>query len=207
MRCEGFIYLSLITFLVIKSHPLIVFAGIWNFLVIDPLNGGALQEITDLKGGRGKKQNKTFEYLKSHFLHSHSQASHFIGPHSRTRIRLLGWKDQLMPHRSPGLRLRCWRLPDGTYDHRQQNPSSISPLGCLYLANTSWHSPEPQIAIRSFCNHDYPADGRSYTKSVQNAPVQNIFTHFMRAVWDLEHQNTFQQILPLLEIIPKVRSQ
>lgn len=90
VRCEGFIYLSLITFLVIKSHPLIVFAGIWNFLVIDPLNGGALQEITDLKGGRGKKQNKTFEYLKSHFLHSHSQASHFIGPHSRTRIRLLG---------------------------------------------------------------------------------------------------------------------
>lgn len=42
-------YLDLIALPAIKPYPLIVLAGIGHFLLINPLNGGALQEGADLK--------------------------------------------------------------------------------------------------------------------------------------------------------------
>lgn len=42
------LHLDLIALPVVKSHPLIVLGGVWNFLVLNPLNGGALQKTTDL---------------------------------------------------------------------------------------------------------------------------------------------------------------
>lgn len=42
-------YLSFIAFNSVKAHPLICLGGIGHFLVCDPLDGGSLQEGTDLE--------------------------------------------------------------------------------------------------------------------------------------------------------------
>lgn len=42
------LYLDLVALSGIKAHPLVVLGGIWDFLVIDPLNGGVLHKATDL---------------------------------------------------------------------------------------------------------------------------------------------------------------
>lgn len=42
-------YLDLKALLGVEPNPLAVLAGIWNLLVIDPLNSGALQEAADLQ--------------------------------------------------------------------------------------------------------------------------------------------------------------
>lgn len=47
--CRCSTYLDLIALPGVESHPLIVLAGIGNFLVINPLNGGVFQEGTDLR--------------------------------------------------------------------------------------------------------------------------------------------------------------
>lgn len=42
-------YLDLIALPGVEAHPLVVLAGIGNFLVINPLNSSALQEGADLR--------------------------------------------------------------------------------------------------------------------------------------------------------------
>lgn len=44
----GVTYLDLIALPGVKSHPLIVLGGIGNFLVLNPLDGGAFHKAADL---------------------------------------------------------------------------------------------------------------------------------------------------------------